>query len=107
MQAVRVLLAALIAISIVLLPTGCGADQPSRMATAVAMTGVSAMPCCPSNHNTKASPACVVQCASIAALGSASFGSLPYYATEKLTAVHHDLQLDGEVVPPPRHPPRA
>lgn len=107
MQTVRLLLAVLIAISTVLLPIGCGVGQLSSAASAIVMTAGTDPPCCPSDHNREAPPTCVLQCVSIVAPGSLSFASLPFHATEKLASGYPDLPLDGEVVAPPRHPPRA
>lgn len=101
MAAVRTVLAALIAISVALVPA-TGAVAPSTMPE-MSMANHADMPCC-APDDCKGSIACAVKCFNFVAAMIPDAMSLSQIFDEALPALV-DETLQGHVRSPPTHPP--
>jgi len=109
MLVARVLLAALIAVSTVLLPIGCTAAQSSASVVSLGMhaSDNDNMPCCPPEHSKSPPVFCALQCGSIIVNETPALSWVPVYAVRAVATAHRGRPLVGQTVRPPTHPPRV
>jgi hypothetical protein len=104
MVAIRTILAALIAISVALLPAA-GPAPPDR----AVMVDHADMPCCPNcdNQNDHRSMVCALSCASVAAfvVPVTAIALLPYIGDRSPLSFAVEL-LEEFLKAPPTHPPQ-
>lgn len=107
MVAARVLLAALIAIGMALLPIASGAAQSSTPVDSLAMRTSDSMPCCPPAHSQSTPGLCAMQCGAIIVNEAPAVSRRHVGVVRAAATGRHNQPLVGQIVRPPTHPPRA
>jgi hypothetical protein len=108
MTFVRTVVAALIAISVAVLPaTGAAIVVPSDLqASMIERPDMPCCPCCNAQNNSELA-ACALKCISLVGVFVSSTAVMPFFSIDGVPARFAEHPLHAFTRPPPTHPPRA